>query len=147
MRDHKRRTGWWVLLLLLLGGGVVWVLRLLRDDDTWTEAGGSWEPKPVPSPAPGPAPVRDAEPEPDVARTPAPVPTTPEAVRAADDLTRIEGVGPKIAAALVAAGFETYAAVAVATEEDLRAALRTANVRASGTLGTWAEQARALADS
>ncbi len=138
MGAHKSRSIWWVLLLLALGGAAVWVARLLRDDDAWTApAGGSpepWEPKPSPRPSPAPDPV------------PAPVPSTPAAVRAdvPDDLTRIDGVGPKISEALVAAGLTTYAAVAAASEDDLRAALSAAKLRFAPTLPTWSEQARKL---
>ncbi len=96
--------------------------------------------------APGPD-AAVASPEP-AAQAPAPVPTTPAAVRAdvPDDLTRIEGIGPKIGAALVAAGLTTYASVAEATEYELRAALTAAKLRFAPSLPTWGKQARLLAD-
>ncbi len=77
---------------------------------------------------------------------PAPVPSTPAAVRpdVPDDLTRIDGVGPKISQALVAAGLTTFAAVAAASEDDLRAALTAADLRFAPSLPTWSEQARKL---
>jgi predicted flap endonuclease-1-like 5' DNA nuclease len=146
MGEHKRRSIWWVLLLLALGGAAVWVARLLRDDDVWTAPTTEpWEP----APSPGPAPVEpnQAEPAPEPApAAPAPVPTTPAAVRAdtPDDLTRIDGVGPKISEALVAAGLTTFAAVAAASQDELRAALSAAKLRLAPSLPTWSEQARNL---
>lgn len=152
MAGNKRRSIWWVLLLVVLGGAAVWVARLLRDDDAWTApVGGSpepWEPRPSPGPSPEPraepGPTADAVPEP--TPTPAPVPSTPAAARAdpPDDLTRIDGVGPKISDALVAAGLTTFAAVAAASEDDLRAALTAAKLRFAPSLPTWSEQARNL---
>jgi len=63
-----------------------------------------------------------------------------------DDLRRVEGIGPKIATALVAAELGTFAAVADASEGDLRAALKDAGLRFAPSLSTWARQARLLAD-
>jgi len=58
-----------------------------------------------------------------------------------DDLEVIEGIGPKISAVLVDAGIDTYAKLAQASEDDLRAALKTAKVRTPASLPTWAQQA------
>ena len=62
-----------------------------------------------------------------------------------DDLTRIEGIGPKMAAALQAAGIATFAQLAKAKEGGLRAALEAANLRFAPSLATWARQAAHLA--
>jgi len=62
-----------------------------------------------------------------------------------DDLQRIKGIGPKIAAALQAAGIHTYAQLAQAKESTLRAALAAAGIRLAPGLGTWARQAARLA--
>jgi len=164
-----RRRPWWLLILLLLAGGAVWAVRLLRDDEGWTgdEDDDDWAPRPglfwggsdeaatadaqdpedqesEPEPT---APVASAAPD-AAAPAPAPVPDAPAAVRAdaRDDLTRLEGVGPKIAAALAASGITTFAALAEASEEDLRAALKAAALRSAGSLPTWPGQARLLAD-
>jgi predicted flap endonuclease-1-like 5' DNA nuclease len=64
----------------------------------------------------------------------------------ADDLVRIEGIGPKIASALAAAGIRTYAVLARASEETLTAAIHAGGIRFAPSLVTWAEQARLLAD-
>ncbi|MCB9809796.1 50S ribosomal protein L21 [Candidatus Peribacteria bacterium] len=70
------------------------------------------------------------------------VQSTPKAASKGDDLTRIEGVGPKIADLLTAAGYETYASVSAATVADLQAVLDEAGPRYSvHSPATWPEQA------
>ena len=58
-----------------------------------------------------------------------------------DNLVLIEGIGPKMAAALSAAGITTFAQLAAASEDTLRAAISAAGMRFSPSLPTWAEQA------
>lgn len=72
-------------------------------------------------------------------------PSSPRAKPTPDDLTRIEGIGLKISAALQAAGITTFAQLAQANEETLRAALAAANLRFAPSLRTWAKQAAYLA--
>ena len=74
-------------------------------------------------------------------------PKTPEAPAAPDNLRRIEGIGPKIAAALVAAGYPTYAAIAAATEDELREAVAGQGIKFAPSAATWADQAQYLVDS
>jgi predicted flap endonuclease-1-like 5' DNA nuclease len=62
-----------------------------------------------------------------------------------DDLQQIEGVGPRIAAALDRAGLRTFRAVAEADEEQLSAALREAGLSFAPSLVTWNRQAQLLA--
>lgn len=62
-----------------------------------------------------------------------------------DDLARIEGIGPKMAAALVAAGIRTFARLAVTDEATLRAAISQAGMSFAPSLVTWGEQAGFLA--
>ncbi|MDW8426231.1 MAG: DUF4332 domain-containing protein [Meiothermus sp.] len=64
---------------------------------------------------------------------------------APDDLTRIKGIGPKMSAALHRAGITTFAQLAKARPETLRAALAAANLRFAPSLPTWAKQAAFLA--
>jgi len=59
----------------------------------------------------------------------------------ADDLTRIEGIGAKMNAALQAAGIRTFADLAAASEDALRKAIEDAGMRLAPSLSTWAEQA------
>ncbi|MDX2075082.1 MAG: ATP synthase F1 subunit gamma [bacterium] len=63
-----------------------------------------------------------------------------------DDLTKIEGIGPKMSAALNAAGISTFAQLAESTEEDLRQAVEKAGMRLAPGIGTWAKQAKLAAD-
>ncbi len=60
----------------------------------------------------------------------------------ADDLTKVEGVGPKIAEYLQAAGIGSYAALAAASQEQLQKVLDDAGPRFSvHKPDTWPEQA------
>ncbi|MCF4121547.1 helix-hairpin-helix domain-containing protein [Antribacter sp. KLBMP9083] len=63
------------------------------------------------------------------------------------DLQRIEGIGPKIEAALKAAGITTYAKVAAATEAELRTALRASGIRFAPAASSWSAQAEYLVSS
>lgn len=63
-----------------------------------------------------------------------------------DDLTRIEGVGPKIAAALRAAGYGSYAKVAEASEDDLRQALAASGIKFAPAAMSFAAQAQYLVE-
>lgn len=60
---------------------------------------------------------------------------------AGDDLTQIEGIGAKTAAALQAAGINSFAKLARASEPELRTALASAGMRFAPSLSTWAQQA------
>ncbi len=62
--------------------------------------------------------------------------------RAKDDLTIIEGIGPKMSAALIAAGINSFAALAESSEENIRTAISAAGMRFAPSVPTWAEQAR-----
>ncbi|MFW5696200.1 MAG: ATP synthase F1 subunit gamma [Phototrophicaceae bacterium] len=67
---------------------------------------------------------------------------SPRAVNGrSDDLTRIEGIGPKISQALQSAGITTFAQLAQATEDQLTGALNAAGMRFAPSLSTWAKQA------
>jgi predicted flap endonuclease-1-like 5' DNA nuclease len=63
-----------------------------------------------------------------------------------DDLERIEGVTPKIAAALHGSGIHRYRHLAACDEFRLRGILRSAGLRFSPSLPSWPEQAELLAD-
>lgn len=77
---------------------------------------------------------------------PAPVVKMPAPDQAADDLERIEGIGPQLANALYQAGIHTYAQLAAADETTLRAAIEARGLRFAPSLGTWARQAQLLVD-
>jgi predicted flap endonuclease-1-like 5' DNA nuclease/glycosidase len=71
--------------------------------------------------------------------------TRQNASTASHDLTRIWGVGPKIAAALNAAGITTFSQLAKAQEETLKNAVAAAGLRPTPSLYSWARQAAYLA--
>lgn len=100
--------------------------------------------QPPPPPAPpaavieAPPPVAPAPVEPAVA----PPPTVKAAAPAQpDDLKIVEGIGPKMEKALHAAGITTFAALAAATEEQIRAAIQAAGMRFAPSVPTWPSQA------
>jgi predicted flap endonuclease-1-like 5' DNA nuclease len=64
-----------------------------------------------------------------------------------DDLQRIEGIGPKIASALVAAGYPSYASIAAASEDELRQAVAGQGIKFAPAAASWADQAQYLVDS
>lgn len=63
----------------------------------------------------------------------------------ADDFRRIQGIGPKMAAALQAAGVRTYRQLGELDEPALRDLIRAAGLRAAPGLASWPQQARVLA--
>jgi predicted flap endonuclease-1-like 5' DNA nuclease len=87
------------------------------------------------------------EPDPEVGSTPETLPTQRSATTRPDKLTRIGGIGPKIALALNAAGITTFAELAAADESLLRAAITGAGLRLAPSLSTWPKQAQALLES
>jgi predicted flap endonuclease-1-like 5' DNA nuclease len=58
-----------------------------------------------------------------------------------DDLKIIEGIGPKMEKALQAAGFDTWAKLSEATDDQLRTAIEEAGMSFAPSLPTWARQA------
>lgn len=97
---------------------------------------------PDPAPTPKPTPKPKAKPTP----TPAPATVPSPAVSAADDLTTIKGVGPKLAGILKDQGITTFAQIAAWSEADIE--------RIDSTLGKfqgriardhWVDQAKLLA--
>jgi len=70
-------------------------------------------------------------------------PSRPVQLKPADDLTRIRGIGPKIAAVLKAAGVTTFAQLAGSEVKDLQNILSDAGIRLTN-IDAWADQARAL---
>ena len=102
--------------------------------------GGAGELGPADAPTAAPRPDGLAAPAmPAVAAAPSPPPTVP------DDLTVIEGIGPKIAAVLRTAGITTFRELAATAPEALQQLLRQAGIR-MGDATTWPEQAALAAD-
>ena len=68
----------------------------------------------------------------------------PEVQNEADDLTRIEGIGPKVAQALNAAGIVTFAALAESNVEDIQKIVNEAGLKMMSPEG-WIDQAKLAA--
>ncbi|HWE98958.1 MAG TPA: hypothetical protein VG248_04095 [Caulobacteraceae bacterium] len=71
----------------------------------------------------------------------------PEAADAADDLTRLDGVGPKIAAALAERGVTRFAQLAAWTAQDVDAFDAALNLRGRALRSDWPAQARKLSSA
>jgi large subunit ribosomal protein L21 len=69
----------------------------------------------------------------------------PEVQGEADDLVRIEGIGPKVAEALNAAGITTFAALAESNVEDIQNILTEAGLKMMSPEG-WIDQAKLAAE-
>ena len=98
-------------------------------------------PSPVREPATPPTPAekletQKSEPKPEPESPPAPA----EEALEPDDLTRIEGIGPKVAGVLADAGITTYAQLAETEVDALREILRDASLPFMNP-STWPEQA------
>lgn len=98
-----------------------------------------------------PAAPAEKKPEAPILRAVQPAPPkaapAPQAVEdRADDLTALEGIGPKIAAALNAAGIKSYARLAALSPEELERIVKAAGVRMVGHADSWPRQARLAAD-
>lgn len=72
-------------------------------------------------------------------------PTASDGFDEGDELERIEGIGPKIGAALRASGITTFERLSTAGETEMRASLSFAGIRLAPSVATWGEQARLLA--
>jgi len=71
----------------------------------------------------------------------------PKKAAKADDLKKIEGVGPKAAEAMVDSGLDTFAKVAKAKPEDIATILSDASSRLAHLVtDTWPKQAKLAAD-
>ena len=93
------------------------------------------------------APVKAAAPKKEAVKVekaaPAPKAAAPKKAKA-DDLKKIEGIGPKIAETLVAAGIATYADLAKAKPAKISEII--ADVRGNHVPDTWPQQAKLAAD-
>lgn len=98
----------------------------------------------IPQPTTAPTPTQSLT----AVTTPIPSPeaVAPKSVAPApaDDLTRIEGIGPKIASILQAAGITTFTQLAEAEVSRLKQILQEAGLRLADP-GTWPEQAKLAA--
>jgi len=88
-----------------------------------------------------------AEPKKTAAKAETPAKESKKAAAKADDLTVIEGVGPKIAEVFANAGLVSFADVAAKTADELKAILTDAGDQFNTAVtDTWAQQAQLAAD-
>ena len=74
-------------------------------------------------------------------------PKAPKAKKGGDDLVIIEGIGPKAAEALVEAGIDTFAKLAAASVEEVKAILDASTSKVQHLdPTTWAQQSQLAAD-
>lgn len=74
-----------------------------------------------------------------------PVTTTTTVSDEPDDLTRVEGIGPKYAELLAAGGIDTFAKLAALSNEEVETVIKEQGGRRSGSMGTWIDQAKLAA--
>ncbi len=131
---------------MLLFGWLLWWLWSRRDEEKGVGAIETEAQSPPPS-AVLPAVKAVVEEPARAVEVPVEVPS-PQGLAAPDDLERIEGIGPKIAGVLQAAGITTFAQLADADLSRLQQILRDADPRLLrlANPATWSEQA-ALAAS
>lgn len=95
-------------------------------------------------------PEGEDEPKPKAKKAAKEVAKNPEAKtseKESDDLTKVEGIGPKIAEIFQEAGIHTFADLANKSEDDLKDILNEAGPRyASKNPGSWPKQAQMAAD-
>lgn len=106
-----------------------------------------------PEPVAETAPAVETKPEPVVETAPEVVAVVEEAPKKAkktdkpDDLTKVEGIGPKAAEALVNSGIDTFAKLADSEPEKIKEILTTASSRMSHLdPGSWPKQAKMAAE-
>ncbi|WP_369060223.1 helix-hairpin-helix domain-containing protein [Caulobacter sp. 73W] len=94
-----------------------------------------------------PAPVVEAVVEPVIEAASETVEAATEiATEAADDFTRLVGVGPRLAQALVDRGVRNFAEIAAWTEEDLAAVDRDLDLKGRAVRDAWVAQAKRFAE-
>ncbi len=129
--DIQPTSSWWIILIILFFVVIIlwWILSNRRE-------------KPQPPATPHPV-EKMVSPVDDESAAAAMRSSTVE-VTSEDDLTLIEGIGPKISALLKASGISTFAQLADMDAEALRNMLGAAGMNFADP-GTWAEQARLAA--
>ncbi len=120
--DERCPAFWWGLLLGLPLAVLVWLWWRMQCGESASSA-----------PLPEKRPI-------DLTDLPAAPPPTSPAPASADDLRRIEGIGPKVAALLRDAGIQTYAQLAASEQQHLAQILVAAGLHFIDP-GTWPEQA------
>ena len=125
----QRKKWLWLWLGLELGALIGWMLWWWLQEKSWQEKA---------QPAPQLVLTPQAEPKPVAPRAQTePKPAAP------DDLTQINGIGPKYAQILADAGVYTFRQLAAKNPEELQSIFRSVTGRTPGSIETWIEQAAA----
>lgn len=139
-KDGRRRERGvaWVLAWIAIAAVAVWAFGRSSARTRLPGTGAVLTSARTPDPrrVDPPVPVAVAAP---VAVTPPVAVTT---ARPPDDLTAIDGIGPKISAALIDSGITTFRELADTSADRLREVLAARGLRFTPTLGTWPAQAR-----
>ncbi len=123
---EKKRFCWeWFIPVIAALAGILFILLRMRKN-----TGSTADPKPATEPA--------ANKEHKTILLPDIMPSG--SLPRIDDLTIIEGIGPKIAVVLQDAGIHTYSTLAASTPAQISILLKNAGIRL-GTPATWPEQA------
>jgi predicted flap endonuclease-1-like 5' DNA nuclease len=148
--QQRRGVAWWVwvLIILILVALLIWWWLGRRRAEEKAMPTSKAEPvaparvaeTPVPTPSPQP-PVAAAPAQPTLSAE-----TPPAAPPAPDDLTVIEGIGPKISGLLKAAGILTFAQLATTDLSQLKQILDEARLTVLADPTTWPEQAGLAAE-
>jgi len=138
--------------------GLVLILLIVFTVLFWLAIIGAtgWKPTPAakpaakPSPAPQPAaqaaPAASPAPPPPAPAAPAPAPPPAASeTAAADDLTKISGIGPAISKKLNAMGVTSYAQIAAWTRDEVEEVDGKLNFKGRIDREEWIEQAQKLA--
>lgn len=133
LADEAAGIPWWVWIL-----PVVFLIFLLWGVTMRSQGQGVVRPEKALASA---AEERHTQPKVPEAVVEAPAPV----VAKVDDLEIIEGIGPKIASLLKAAGITTFTGLAEQTPDAIRAILKSANLRVPADPTTWPDQARLAA--
>lgn len=132
----------WLIIILLLILLVLYLIWLFTRKRQKREAGRA-EAAPPPTPVPPSEAVRPAAAPVEAAAPAETVAAPPEAP--ADDLTRIEGIGPKVAKVLASIGITNFQALATADYNRVKQALVDAGWPYMDPAG-WMEQAKLAAE-
>jgi predicted flap endonuclease-1-like 5' DNA nuclease len=129
---RARGIPWWVWLVIIVVMVILFLWLWLSEPKKKAAPPAKAEAEAPPARAETAAPSQVVETPEVVAR---PAPTVP------DDLTRIEGIGPKISGLLQAAGIMTFAHLASTDVKRLKQIIAEAGLTALANPATWPEQA------
>jgi len=137
--------GWIILILFIIVVLIVWIALTRNSKDSPVDMQvGEHTPVEAATPAIHETPLRSQEVDLGKTATETPAAVLPTAVKP-DDLTIVEGIGPKVSSVLNNAGIMTLVQLAEAAPEQLKEILGKSRLQFMDP-GTWGEQARLAAE-